>query len=86
MVPERVVVEDEVAVPGLSLDIVGDPLVEAADECGASGENVSMVGNQMEDRMILGQAPAARLRRWEGWEGQKVSESEATGIARSLMG
>lgn len=48
MVAERVVVEDEVAVPGLSLDIVGDPLVEAADECGASGENVSMVGNQME--------------------------------------
>lgn len=38
--------EGVVAVPGLSLDTVGEPLLEAADDCGASGENGSIFGNQ----------------------------------------
>lgn len=38
---------DEVAVPGLSLDTAGEPLLEAAAESGASGEKGSMSGNQI---------------------------------------
>lgn len=46
MVAEKPSVEGVVAVPGLSLDTVGEPLLEAADDCGASGENGSIFGNQ----------------------------------------
>jgi len=42
MRPSVVAESPEVAVPGLSLDTVGEPLLEAADECGASGEKGSM--------------------------------------------
>lgn len=47
MVAETPNVEGVVAVPGLSLDTVGEPLLEAAD-CGASGENGSIFGDQAE--------------------------------------
>jgi len=42
LVAESTTVEDEVAVPGLSLDTAGEPLLEVADDCGASGEKGSM--------------------------------------------
>lgn len=84
MVAEKAFDEEEVAVPGLSLDTAGEPLVEAADECGASGEKVSMVGNQIRrfggggrgggvrsDRLLRDQGDASRNRQPEG------SESEA---------
>lgn len=57
-------------VPGLSLDIVGEPLLEAAIDCGASGEKGSMAGNQ--SCKIRGQLVSARtgLGAGEWWPGQ----------------
>jgi hypothetical protein len=42
VVADGATVEDEVAVPGLSLETIGEPLLEAADDSGASGEKGSM--------------------------------------------
>jgi hypothetical protein len=42
VVADGATVEDKVAVPGLSLETVGEPLLEAADDSGASGEKGSM--------------------------------------------
>lgn len=49
VVAEVIGVEDEVAVPGLPLDTLGDPLLEAADSCGAPVEYVSMVSGTRSD-------------------------------------
>jgi hypothetical protein len=49
VVAEVIGVEDEVAVPGLPLDTLGDPLVEAADSCGAPVGYVSMVSATRSD-------------------------------------
>jgi hypothetical protein len=49
MVAEVIGVEDEVAVPGLPLDTLGDPLVEADDSCGAPIGYVSMVSATRSD-------------------------------------
>jgi len=57
VVAERPRVADEVAVPGLSLDTAGEPLLEAADECGASGENDSISATSNVN-------PAPSERRW----------------------
>jgi len=46
MVAEGASVDGVVAVPGLSLDTVGEPLLEAVDDSGASGEKGSIIGNQ----------------------------------------
>jgi hypothetical protein len=65
VVAEVIGVEDEVAVPGLQLDTLGDPLVEAADSCGAPVGYVSMVSATRSDDFNAGAGiKGRRTRAW----------------------
>lgn len=80
MVAEKAFDEEEVAVPGLSLDTAGEPLVEAADECGASGEKVSMVGNQIRRFGGGGEGGGGEVRQAAARSGRCEQKQTARGV------